>query len=218
MRLLPALILAAALASCTTPGATAPAGNGEPQPEPALQGTTPDEAAAKSLDAYRKLVAADDFAALGFESLDEVAQAQLGRSFPVTLVPLDRLQRFERGTDAEDLFVDAGRVVYEVRVDDAVRSSLEVGKVGDAWQGASFGSPGLIRPLSAMRQADEDFVVWVAALNVYFEASRARGQLSLTPIFDYADFGLSAGKAMPAAEALGSLVEPAKAVTGEFPN
>lgn len=218
MRYLLALIVAGALAGCSAPAATTPAGGGEPQPEPALQGRDPDEAAAKSLDAYKKLVSADDFGALGFESLDEVAQAQLGHSFPVTLVPLDRLQRFERGTNPEDLFVDAGRVIYEVRVGDAVRSSLDVGQIGDVWQGESFGSPGLIRPLSALRQADADFVVWVAALNVYFEASGAQEQLMLTPIVDYPDFGLSAGKAMPAGDALGALVEAAKGVTGEFPN
>jgi hypothetical protein len=217
VRYLLALLLAAGLAACSTPAATPPPG-GEPQPEPALQGRDAAEAAAKSLDAYRKLVSANDFAALGFESLDEVAQAQLGRSFPVTLVPLDRLQRFERGTNPEDLFVDAGRVIYEVRVGDAVRSSLDVGRIGDLWQGESFGSPGLVRPLSALRQADNDFVVWVAALNVYFEATRALEQLVLTPVFDYPDLGLSAGKAMPAADALGSLVDAAKAVTGEFPN
>lgn len=217
MRFLLALILAAAVAACASPSPSGPAG-GEPQPEPALQGKTADEAAARSLEAYRKLVTADDFAALGFESLDEVKEAQLGRSYPVSLVPLDLLQKYDRGTNPADILADAGRVIYEVRVGDAVRSSLEVGPIGDAWQGQSFGSPGLIRPLAALRRGDADFVVWVAALNVYFLASRDNEAITLTPVFDYPEFGLAAGKSQPAADALGSLVDAAKAVTGEFPN
>jgi hypothetical protein len=53
---------------------------------------------------------------------------------------------------------------------------------------------------------------------VYFEASREAGELTLTPVFDYPELGLSAGKALPAEAALDTLVNPAKAVTGEFPN
>ena len=211
-----ALIFAAVVAACSSPAASAPTG-GQPQPEPALQGNSPDEAAAKSLEVYRKLVG-DDFATLGFQSLDEVAQAKLGRSYQVSLVPLDRLQAYQRGSNPADLLVDSGRVIYEVRVGDAVRSSLEVGPIGALWQGQSFGSPALIQAIVAMKPGDTDFIVWVAALNVYFLASRAEQGLTFTPVFDYTNFGLAAGKPVAAADAFASLVDAAKAVTGEFPN
>jgi hypothetical protein len=211
--LLPLLVL---LAACTTPASPAPAG-GESEPVQALQGKDPDEAAAKSLEAYRGLVGQEDFGALGFSSLEEVARAELGRSYRVSLVPLDQLRTYTADADPEKLFVDAGRVIYEVRVGDAVRSSLEVGPIGDVWQGQSFGSPGLIRPIAEFSQADDDFVVTVAALNVYFLAARNSDGLFLTPLFDYEAFGFAAGRPVPAAEGLAALVEAAKG-HDELPN
>jgi hypothetical protein len=208
VRTLAALALAVLLAGCATQASQAP--GGEPQPEPALQGKDPDEAAAKSLEVYRTLVTADDVEALGFKNLDEVAKAELGRSFTISLVPLDRLAQFGPNTKPEDLFTDSGRVIYEVNVGGEVRSSLEVGPIGTAWQGQSFGSPGLIVALSTLQPGAEDFVVWVAALNVYFLADRNSDGLFLTPAFDYPQFNLVVGRAMPAADALGLLVEAAK--------
>lgn len=208
MRTFVALALVVLLAGCTPQASQAPAG--EPQPEPALQGKDPDEAAAKSLEVYRGLVTADDFAALGFKTLEEVAKAELGRSFTVSLVPLDRLAQFGRDSKPDDLFIDSGRVIYEVTVGGEVRSSLEVGPIGTVWQGQSFGSPGLIGALSALQPGADDFVVWVAALNVYFLAHRNSDGLFLTPAFDYPQFSLVVGRAVPAADALGLLVEAAK--------
>jgi hypothetical protein len=208
VRSLIALAIVVLLAGCSPQASQPPAG--EPQPEPALQGKDPDEAAAKSLEVYRRLVTADDFAALGFKSLDEVAKAALGRSFTVSLVPLDRLAQLTRDTKPDDLFTDSGRVLYEVTVGGEVRSSLEVGPIGTVWQGQSFGSPGLIAALAALQPGAEDFVVWVAALNVYFLASRTSDGLFLTPAFDYPAFKLVVGRAIPAADALGGLVEAAK--------
>lgn len=208
MRTLVALALAVLLAACSNQASQAP--GGEPQPEPALQGKDADEAAAKSLEVYRTLVTADDFAALGFKSLDEVAKAELGRSFRISLVPLERLAQFDANTKPEDLFTDSGRVIYEVNVGGEVRSSLEVGPIGTVWQGQSFGSPGLIAALSALKPGADDFVVWVAALNVYFLASQTADGLFLTPAFDYPQFDMIGGRAVPAADALGRLVEAAR--------
>jgi hypothetical protein len=203
-----ALGLAILLAGCATQASQPPGGG--PQPEPALQGKDPDEAAAKSLEVYRTLVTSDDFEALGFKSLDEVAKAELGRSFTISLVPLDRLAQFGPNTKPDDLLSDSGRVIYEVTVGGEVRSSLEVGPIGDVWQGQSFGSPGLIAGIAALRPGADDFIVWVAALNVYFLANRNSDGLFFTPVYDYAQFNFAAGRTMPAADALGQLVEAAK--------
>ena len=211
--LLVALLLA--LAACAAPASQPP--GGEPEPIPALQGKDPDEAARKSLEAFRALVTADDFTALGFESLDEVAKAQLGPSLKVSTVPLDRLQKYEPGANPEELLVDANRVIYTVTVNEEVRTSLEVGQVGDLWQGRSFGSPEFIRPIAKLRQSDTDFVVWVPALNAYFMASRTEGGLTLTPAFDYPELDLSAGRTLPAASAFAVMVPLAQSHNG-LPN
>jgi hypothetical protein len=208
MRTLLALAVVVLLAACTPQVSQAP--GGEPQPEPALQGKDPDEAAAKSLDVYKTLVTDADFQALGFENLADVAKAELGRSFEIKLVPLDKLSSFQRDSKPEDLFGNSGRVMYEVRVGDRVRSSLEVGPVGDLWQGQSFGSPGLITSIDALQPGADDYVVWVAALNVYYLAQTTSDGLFLTPLFDYPQFDLTAGRSGPAADELGVLVEAAK--------
>lgn len=208
--------LVVGLAACTSPASPAPPG--EPEPIPALQGKDPDEAARKSLEAFRALVTADDFKALGFESLDEVAKAQLGPSLKVSTVPLDRLQKFQPGVNPEELLVDANRVIYPVTVNEEVRTSLEVGQVGGLWQGSSFGSPEFIRPLAKLRHSDADFVLWVPALNVYFMASRTEGGgLALTPAFDYPDMKFTAGRTLQAASAFAALVPAAQGHNG-LPN
>lgn len=209
--LLVALVLA--LAACAAPASPAPGG----EAVPALQGKDPDEAARKSLEAFRALVTADEFKALGFESLDEVARAQLGPSLKVSTVPLDRLQKFQPGGNAEELLVDANRVIYTVTVNEQVRTSLEVGQVGDVWQGRSFGSPEFIRPLAKLRQSDTDFVVWVPALNAYFMGRRTEGGLTLTPAFDYPEMDLTAGRTLPAANAFAAMVPLAQSHNG-LPN
>jgi hypothetical protein len=209
--LLVALVLA--VAACAAPASQPPGG----EPIPALQGKDPDEAARKSLDAFRALVTADDFRALGFESLDEVAKAQLGPSLKVSTVPLDRLQKFQPGGNPEELLVDANRVIYPITVSEEVRTSLEVGQVGDLWQGRSFGSPEFIRPLAKLRRSDTDFVVWVPALNAYLMASRTEGGLTLTPGFDYPEMDLTAGRTLPAASAFAEMVPLAQSHNG-LPN
>jgi hypothetical protein len=211
-----ALLLASLLIAACAAQISQPPGD-QAEPVPALQGKSPDEAAQNSLGAYRQLVTEEDFAALGFESLDEVAKAELGPSLSVSLVPLERLRKFDPQSNPEDLLVDAGRVIFEVNVGGQLRSSLEVGSLGDLWQGQSFGSPALIGPLAKYRQSEGDFVVWVPALNVYFDANRTEQGILVTPAFDYPTMNLTAGRTLPASEAFAAMVELAKAQDG-LPN
>jgi hypothetical protein len=214
--MLASVLVALVVGACSSPGSSPP-GEQQQQPIPSLEGKDPTEAAQKSLDAYKKLVGPDDFGALGFKSLDEVQQAELGPSLAIKLVPLDRLAQFDRGANPEDLLTDAGRVVFEVRVAGELRTSLEVGQVGDLWQGQSFGEPALIAALAPLRRTDQDFEVLVPALNVYFVATRDGDQLELTPAFDYPTFDLANGKTLPAGDALALLVPAAKGHDG-LPN
>lgn len=201
------------LVGCTT----TPSGNAPDEPIDSLFAEDPDEAAQKSLDAFRDLVTEDDFAALGFESLEEVADAQLGEPLQVSMVPLDRLKEFTQETDPNELLQDASRVIYPVTVRDEVRCSLEIGPIEGGWQGTTFGSPELIRPLAEQRAGAEDFVVWVPALNMYFVATRDGEQLILTPAFDYPEANLVVGRTQSAADVFAAIQPLAEAHEG-LPN
>jgi len=200
------------LVSCTvTPG-------GSPdEPIESLFAEDPDEAAQKSLEAFSALVTADDYAALGFDSLEEVADAQLGEPFEVQMVQLDRLKEFSQETDPNELLTDASRVIYPVTVNEEVRSSLEIGPIEGGWQGTTFGSPELIRPLAELRGSPEDFIVWVPALNMYFIGTRDGEQLTLTPAFDYPEADLATGRTQSAEEVFAAIQPLAEAHEG-LPN
>jgi len=211
-----AVILAtfAALVGCTA--STPPASNAPDETIESMFAEDPDEAAQKSLDAFTSLVTEEDFAALGFDSLEEVADAQLGEPLQVSMVPLDLLKEFTQETDPNELLQDGNRVIYPVTVNDEVRSSLEIGPIGGGWQGTTFGSPELIRPLAEQRARAEDFVVWVPALNMYFMAVRDGEQLILTPAFDYPEANLVAGRTQSASDVFAA-IQPLAASHEELP-
>lgn len=201
------------LVGCTT----TPGGISPDEPIETLFAEDPDEAAQKSLEAFGALVTEEDFASLGFRSLEEVANAQLGDPLQVSMVPLDRLQEFTQETNPDELLVDASRVIYPVTVDEEVRCSLEIGPIEGGWQGTTFGSPELIRPLAELRAGGEDFVVWVPALNMYFIATRDGEQLILTPAFDYPEADLVTGRTQ-AADEIFAVIQPLAEAHEGLPN
>lgn len=206
------LVTLAVLVGCTAP----PAGNAPDEPIESLFAEDPDEAAQKSLEAFKAVVSEEDFAALGFQSLEEVADAQLGEPLQVSMVPLDRLKEFTQETDPNELLQDGNRVIYPVTVGEEVRSSLEIGPIGGGWQGTTFGSPELIRPLAEQRGGTGDFVVWVPALNMYFMAVRDGEQLILTPAFDYPEANLVTGRTQSASDVFAA-IQPLAASHEELP-
>lgn len=185
---------------------------GQPQGEgtTALQGKDPDEAARKSLEAFRGLVTEANYKPLGFASRDEIAAAQLDMPFQVFRVQLDMLQKYEPRSDPEKLLVNADRVIYPLTVKGEFRSSLEVEKRGNVWEGTTLGSPELARALIKARKDKSDFVVWVPALNLYFDANRSDNRLMLAPILDYPNLGLNAGRTMTADEAFTAILPAAR--------
>jgi hypothetical protein len=202
------------LAACSAVPASQPHGG---ETIPSLQGKDPDEAARKSLEAFRALVTDENFKALGFVSRDEVSVAQLDVPLHVFRVQLDQLQKYEPRSDPEKLLIDSDRVIYPITVKEQIRSSLEVEKNGDSWQGTNFGSPELVKLLTTARKDKSDFVVWVPALNLYFIANRRDNRLQLTPILDYPNLGLSAGRTLTADEAFTAILSAARSHDG-LPN
>jgi hypothetical protein len=209
-------LLAAVLAACGSPtvspsGASgAPGGSSVADGYAELQGATPEEAARKSLDEFRQLVTPENFADLGFASAEEAAQAELGRPIEVAIVPLNRLRAYEASQDPMTLLVQGGEVVYEVTVAGEVRTGLTVDQRGGMWEGIGFGSRNLTAAIASAHDHEDEFAVWVPAMNFWAIARKADGFV-LAPLFDVPDAGLVAGAEVPAKNAFQQLAEQAPA-------
>jgi hypothetical protein len=184
------------------------------------------QAASQGLETLRKLVNADNYRSMGFESLDEVRSASLGDPLHIYRVRLDQLREYEPGGDPEKLLSDIGQDLYPVSVAGAVRSSVLIEKKGGQWSAVSFGGANLVKVLG-QRLADNSttskvaaasyFEVHVAALNMYFLGYRQESRLMLVPLIDDAKLKFTAGMPVPAAEVFAALVPAAKAVPPDKP-
>ncbi|MCZ7541545.1 MAG: hypothetical protein M5U29_16855 [Anaerolineae bacterium] len=189
----------------------------EPDKEPPGQDTA-QLAAEEALKTLEKLVTAENYAAMGFASLDEVAQAQLGVPMTVYRVQLDHLREYTPGeTDPVALLVDVSRQLYPVTVGEEVRSSVAVEESREVWRGTDFGAPGLMKALSQYRQSDDDFAVHVGFLGLYFVGQRNEDGLWLTPLLDDPDLGFVAGEPLAVEEVFRALLPLAQEYKEEAP-
>ena len=189
----------------------------EPAKEPSSR-DTPQQAAEDALKTLEKLVTKDNYQAMGFASLDEVAKAQLGMPMPIYRVQLDQLRDYTPGeSDPNALLVDVNRTLYPVTVDNEVRSSVAVEGPDGKWRGTDYGAPSLMKAISQYRQSDSDFVVHVGFLGLYFVGQRNEGGLLLTPLIDDSDLGFAAGKSMPADEVFRALLPVAQEYKDDAP-
>ncbi|MBZ5616835.1 MAG: hypothetical protein LAO23_22765 [Acidobacteriia bacterium] len=196
------------------------------QPARPPQSTSSGEAASSGLATLRKLVNANNYRSMGFESQDEVNSGSLGDPLHVFLVRLDLLRQFQPGGDSEKLLSDIGEELYPVLVNGAPRSAVLVEKQGEQWSPVSYGGANLVKALaqrragnSAMAKAAAPtyFEVHVAALNMYFLGYRQETKFMLIPVIDDPKYKFAAGTPVPAAEAFAALVPAAKAVPMDKP-
>lgn len=174
-------------------------------------------AAKEGLATLAHLVNEKNYAALGFESPDEVRQATLGEPLQSYRVRLDALRALPESIDAEKLLEDARRSLYPVEVKQRVASSIVVTQSRDGWRATDFGNAGVARAITRYRKGPTDFIVHVPALKVYFVAKRTEGTLTLTPIMDDPRADFKAGEPVPAAVALKRLQKMALEYNG-LPN
>src|SRR5262245_40076033 len=131
----PALISAClALTACV---AAEGGGGVDAQPPPAPSQAI---AAQQGLAALQQLVTPQNYAGLGFSSLDDVRRAQLASPMPVFRVELDALMSMTPQTSPSTLLVDGRRVLYPVVVDQRVATALFVARHDDGWRTTDFGS------------------------------------------------------------------------------
>ncbi len=175
--------------------------------------------ATEALGTFTKLINEQNYQTMGFRSLEEVSFIKLGQPFQVYMVRLDRLQKYELGSNPDRLLTGGELLIYPVNVKENTRSAIMVDRIKEDWEAASYGNPNLARVLTGirnerMRALDKDlsffFVVRVPALNLYFVGYRLEGTLYLIPIVDDTAYDFKAGKTMLAEKVFEDLLPAAR--------
>jgi hypothetical protein len=148
--------------------------------------------ASESLAAFKALVTErQNYKEMGFESMAELDRMTLGVPMRVFMVPLDRLQGYQSGMAPEPLLVDTKHTLYPILVDAQSRSSIMMSVIEGNWKAVSFGSPRMIRMLSAARANVASgagvplasvFLIEVPALNLYLLGYQAAGVTMATGV------------------------------------
>jgi hypothetical protein len=100
-----------------------------------------------ALGTLRKLVNEKNMMSMGFRSMDEVKQAQLGSPLVKYYVGLNDLKEYKEGTDISKMLHFGDQVLFPVTVNDMARSSIQMEKQGEDWKATAYGSPNLIQIL-----------------------------------------------------------------------
>lgn len=176
-------------------------------------------AATQALATFRKLVNAQNYKELGFESPDEVANAALGQPMRTALVRLDQLKAYKAGDDPNRLLNDLNQVYYPITVQNNVRSAVSLEQANGKWKATGFGPANLAKQVARAKTTagaseTEQILVHVAPFNLYFTGHRVNGRLMLTPVADYQSFNLKGGASLPAEEVFAALVPFAQQYNG----
>lgn len=150
--------------------------------------STPEMAADEGLAQLPELVTSDTAKGLGITSKSEASEAVIDKEFPLKAytVELSALRKFKRGDDAEKLMKYRYIIIYPIKVDGTVRSSMTVSRLQDGtWDVTAWGAPGFIKELTDLEWSEQYtyLVVWIPELNLYFLGERQQdGKLMLASI------------------------------------
>jgi hypothetical protein len=179
-------------------------------PAPQLQ-----DAATAALGVLEKLVTDQNFRSLGFESADEVKNAQLGQPLQVFNIGLDKLKSAAHNADAASLLTQSPETIYPVTVQGAVRSSVTIVRKQEGYAPSSFGNAEIIKALSRFRRPENgqnEFVLRIPAFNMYFLARRVENQTIVVPVLDDPRIKMKTGEAVP----LSSVLETLRSIANEY--
>jgi hypothetical protein len=179
----------------------------------------PAETALKQLQG---LATKDNFQSLGFDSLEEVPQAELGKALPVIIIRLDELRDYKEKGEAYKLLHPLPKVLYGVTIKGAPRCGLEVQKRDGKWESSALGIAGPAREFiqAVKKQGENDratlfFVVKIPALNETFVAYQTDQGVRMVQVRRQAE-AKEKLEARPAADVLAELVKIAKEHDGTF--
>jgi hypothetical protein len=164
-------------------------------PKPPAQ--QPQEAATNALGVLQKLVNEQNYKNMGFQSLDEVKQAQLGQPIAVYNLGLDKLKSYQAGEDPNSLLTPSAETIYPVTVSGGVRTGVTIVHKEQGYEPSSFGNADIVKRLSGYRQNESDFAVRIPAFNMYFIARRVETRVVLVPIVSDPRLKVQAGEATP---------------------
>lgn len=164
---------------------------------PAPPAQQPQEAASNAIGILQKLVNEQNYKSLGFQSVDEVKQAQLGQPMEVYNIGLDRLKGYQAGSDPNSLLTPSAETIYPVKVNNDVRTGITIVHKEQGYAPSSFGNADIVRRLSGYRQDNNEFAVRIPAFNMYFIGRRVETRLVLVPIVSDPRLKLQAGEATP---------------------
>jgi len=183
-------------------------------PPPPPSGSS-DAAARDALKDLQDLATAKNYADLGFDSLEQVRQAQLGQPMEMYDIGLDAIRSYKPGMKIDGLWTKSSETIYPVTVHGAVKSSVTVVQDGQGYEPSGMGGAPIVKELSRYRQAASDSVVSVPGLNLTFLGRRSGGDVLLTLIFPAQDLPtLPPGRPTPAGDVLQLLVPLAKGHSG----
>jgi hypothetical protein len=178
--------------------------------------------AEKALKQLRELATKENFKSMGFESLEELPTAELGRPLPVLIVRLDELREYKPGGDAYKLLHPLPKVVYGVNVRGEPRCGVEVQKRDGKWEASALGIAGPARQYvqAVKKQAEKDrgtafFLVKVLALNETYLGYQTDQGVKLVHVRRQAE-EKDKVEARPAADVLAELVKQAKEHDGKL--
>jgi hypothetical protein len=144
---------------------------------------TYEQAVGDALDEFQELVTVDNYRSLGFDAVDDVKRAQLGRPLKVAYIDLSALRAYAPGGDTSRLLTKTNATVYPVVVNGVVKSSVTIAPADGGFEPARFGEGAIARRLSGYRRAPSegaDMMVQVPALNLVFLGRNSGGKLLLT--------------------------------------
>lgn len=165
----------------------------EPKP-PAQQ---PQEAATNAIGVLQKLVNAQNYKTLGFQTLDEVKQAQLGQPMEVFNLGLEKLKSYQAGEDPNSLLTPSAETIYPVTVSGSVRTGVTIVHKEQGYEPSSFGNADIVKRLATYRQNPTDFAVRIPAFNMYFVGRHVETRIVLMPIVSDPRLKVQAGEATP---------------------
>jgi hypothetical protein len=168
------------------------------------------------LKQLHKLATKENFKSMGFDSLEEVKTAELGKSLPVLIVRLDELRNYKEKGDAYKLLHPLPKVIYGVTVKGEPRCGVEVQKRDGKWEVSALGIAGPARQFvdALKKHAEKDkatmfFLVKVLALNETYLGYQTPEGVKLVHVRRQAT-AKDKIEARPAADVLAELVKEAK--------
>lgn len=164
-------------------------------PKPPAQ--QPQEAATNALGVLQKLVNDQNYKSLGFQSLAEVKQAQLGQPMEVYNLGLDKLKSYQAGQDPNSLLTPSAETIYPVTVGGSVRSGVTIVHKEQGYEPSSFGNADIVRRLAQYRQNPSDLAIRIPAFNLYFIGRRVDTRVVVVPIVSDPRLKVREGEATP---------------------